>query len=142
MKRIFIANKIETSAGELMIKRVFGLENSHCAKYSRILAQELFNIEYPAVDAWNLPLHLESYQFNEKSIGIGDLILFYNPKSRFNKRLDEASKPIIGTHTVLYLGDNKYEEKLFAHQYIDSQEILTLDELIMYKLEPKLILRK
>ena len=46
--------------------------------------------------------------------GAGDLVVFHNPKSIYNNRMDLKGKSVIGTHVELYLGSNCNGNLVFA----------------------------
>jgi hypothetical protein len=149
MKKIFLANKIKLKNGNFFIKRIFNIKQSHCARYTRLQAKNLFNLEFPANNAWDLIYFTEIVENlnsledlkNSKKLKPGNVILCYNPLSNFNGKKDIKGNEIKFTHTLLYLGEDFNEEKIFIHQYINEQVIINLEEISGYKLIPKYILK-
>lgn len=51
MKEIFVPEKVKLVEQELIIQYLHGLKPFECAKYARIQAKRLFNLNYPHNDA-------------------------------------------------------------------------------------------
>ncbi len=102
------------------------LPSSLCSRYVRLAANELFDIDYPAGDAWELrdlenvdELKVKSYDdlkilSKNGTLRPGMLVGFYNPKSNYNSH-PEAKKSGY-THVGLFLGEEK-DSLYFAHQF-------------------------
>jgi len=97
-----------------------------CSRYVRLAAKDLFGIEYPSADAWDIrddsrvkEIRLDGTNSLEWLIDSGNLkpgmlVGVYNPTSRYNQR---ASQDGAGyTHVMLYLG-NDGGEPFFADKF-------------------------
>ena len=144
MKKIFLSVKINLVGREnpLQIKRIFNIKPYHCAQYTRLMVENLFDIKYPIADAWELLYVCNVSKFDINKIKPGDIILCENPKSKFKGEKDSKNNIIVYTHTSLYLGIEKETNLIyFVHQYSSEQEIVSYEELRERGLTPKFIIR-
>lgn len=125
----------------------FELKNLMCAKYARLAAKEIFNLDYIRDHAWNFNKNnkvthsIDNFTSLENlidSAGVspGDIIGTYNPHSSYNDKLDDQGKKIEYTHLLLYFG-NMNQEPLFAHFYGSETLLETIPQLKKRGLSPR-----
>jgi hypothetical protein len=107
---------------------LYSIPANHCSRYVRKADKELFNIDVPADDAWNIRNHrgvktipLENpdnlYELvDQQTVVPGDIIGTYNPRSAYNRNPNAMKAGY--THVMLYLGE-KDGHLYFAHQFGD-----------------------
>jgi cell wall-associated NlpC family hydrolase len=61
-------------------------------------------------------------EYNESSLKKGDLVLFYNPKSSYQK--DGRT----GSHVAVYLGMDKFNRSVYAEQRGIDSKITTSEQ--------------
>ena len=112
-----------------------------CSRYVRVAAKDLFGIQYPHANAWDIRDHatvseipikskeelikLAKEGFMKRGMALG----LYNPKSKYN---DVARDDGAGyTHVALYLGMDKEGKMYFADKFgKETRERTSLDELL------------
>jgi cell wall-associated NlpC family hydrolase len=116
-----------------------------CSRYVRLAAHDLFGINYPQADAWNLRSKndIEEIPINNNleelvkagKVKPGMIIGTYNPTSKYN---DVAKKAGAGyTHVLIYIG-NEDGKLIFADKFgKKTRSKLTLEELKNSHLEPR-----
>lgn len=120
-----------------------------CSRYVRKAALDVFGIQYPSADAWDMrnSLNIDEIKVNsEKLIQLakdgtlkpGMILGIYYPKSHYNVRAEKAGAGY--THLGIYLG--KDNEKLyFADKFGKlTRTKISLDELVSKGLEPRELL--
>lgn len=136
-----------------------GVPPTHCSRYSRFAAEDLFNLDYKkdslsdGVDAWNLRYHNKIIEtsdnfskdnleelVSEEIIQPGMIVGFYNPKSKYKNGKDEKGKKRLYTHVGVYLGQGEDGEMKFAHQWGSKTQVNNLHWFYGKKLIPKEIL--
>lgn len=117
-----------------------------CSRYVRLAAKDLFGIEYPSADAWDIrdDQHVKEIvlgDFNslrrlvdEDKITPGMIIGFYNPSSKYNSRAQEDGAGY--THVMLYVGKDG-SEPVLADKFGKETRVLSLEELSKTKIVPK-----
>lgn len=93
----------------LPIYSLFSVPPSHCSKYSRLVTESFGNKINPG-NAWDLALNNPSGEYNSETLQQGDLVLFYNPSSKYQIENRE------GSHVAVYLGKNKENDSVYAEQ--------------------------
>lgn len=115
----------------------------NCSRYARLASKELFGKEYQRADAWNLRYHDKVVQslgtntldnlYDSGTLKPGMIVGVFNPKSKYNDKLDESGKKVKYTHVILFVGEEKVNGKRelkFAHQfgknfYLESAQAIT-----------------
>lgn len=115
-----------------------GLKRLECAKYARLAAKQLFDLDYNPAPTWNIGCVNQflwrrgaSSCYNWVDVARpGHLIGIYNPTSRFNTfwcgRRDLAGASRLFTHVTLYLGDRR-----IAHQFISTIQLCSLEDFLL-----------
>jgi hypothetical protein len=94
---------------------------SKCSKYARLTTESLGN-KINRGNAWDLEKNNPSIAYNEAKLSKGDLVLLYNPKSKY--QIENR----VGSHVVVYLGRDKENNQLYAEQRGIDSKITTLEE--------------
>ncbi len=110
-----------------------------CSRYVRYAAKDLFKIDYPAADAWDIRdgINVEEIKIDSKntletlvkdgSLKEGMVVGFYNPNSKYNARAEKDGAGY--THVMLYLGKDG-EKLLFADKFgKKTRTKISLDEI-------------
>ncbi len=117
-----------------------------CSRYVRLAAKDLFGIEYPSADAWDIrddpfvkEIDLENFDslrklVDEDKITPGTVIGFYNPSSKYNSRAQEDGAGY--THVMLYVGKDG-KEPVLADKFGRETRVLSLEELSRTNIVPK-----
>lgn len=125
---------------------------NNCSRYVRFAAKDMFGVEYPAADAWNLrdfssvehiPVSDENDVRNRALKGEfipGDVLAVYNPNSSYNS--NPRARKVGYTHVLLYLGKDDMGEMHFADKFgSKTRKDISLHEIIQNKLKPVETLR-
>ena len=121
-----------------------------CSRYVRFAAKELFGLNYPSADAWDIRYALDINEIKIDSANTleklardgklkpGMMVGVYNPTSRYNSRAKEDGAGY--THVMLYLGQ-KDGELLFADKFGKStRPKISLSEIRAKWLQPREIM--
>jgi hypothetical protein len=109
-----------------------------CSGYARISAEKLFPERMSAFvrgSAWDLKYLNPAVAAmpNLENAKPGQLVTFYNPKSKFNTNVcgkpDMRGNPRTATHVGLLLDFNSQDQALILHQYGIIQTVNDLDTL-------------
>ncbi len=120
---------VKTQEGEIKapVYNIFtGLHPGNCSAYVRKAGAEIFNKNYSFSSAWNRRYHdkvisqVKNFSELDGKIEPGMIVGFYNPKSRYNKALDEKGRERKYSHVALYLGDGKFAHQLGAKTRVDT----------------------
>ncbi|MEK6916075.1 MAG: hypothetical protein AABW89_06050 [Nanoarchaeota archaeon] len=121
-----------------------------CSRYARLAAEDIFGIQYPRADAWDIrndlrieeisvknKLDLERLE-NEGRLRPGMLVGFFNPNSKYNGQARDAGAGY--THVALYLGEDG--DLIFADKFgKNTRQRITIDEILSNgNLEPREVL--
>ncbi len=90
-----------------------GVPSNYCARYVRVAAKDLFGIDYPYANVWDIrekssvktiPLNNKTLEqlVDEGKLVPGDAVGMYYPRSEHND--DKGAKKAGYTHMALYLG--------------------------------------
>ena len=109
-------NKIEVPAYPL-----WKVGPNNCSLYSRLVTEKLGN-KINKGCAWDLASLNKSSEYDSQKLTKGDIVLFYNPESPYNKGERK------GTHVACYLGQNPEGKKVFAEQRGYKTKITNMDE--------------
>jgi anaerobic selenocysteine-containing dehydrogenase len=143
MRKIEKRIPVETIGGLLKVP-VFTLEfipEGLCAGYAKVVAKDLFGIQWRVGDAWNLRYMYKTLSIvNGKERGVFDrndvlpgcLVGCYFDQSVNNNRLDCQGNPVLYTHMLTYLGKRKRDmQHVFTEQRIKTRRVLSLLEILM-----------
>ena len=122
-----------------------------CSRYARLAARDMFGINYPSADAWDIrddskvsKIPLNNSQKEIISLVVRDilkpgmLIGVYNPKSAYNARAKEDGAGY--THVMLYIGQGN-GEFYFADKFgKKTRTKVSLTDVVESGLEPREVL--
>jgi len=124
---------------------------NYCSRYARFAAKDLYDINYPADDAWKLRNHdsVGTIRISEVSdldklvdecrLKPGMVVGMFYPKSKYNGREDVEKAGY--THVVLYVGKDEKAQLHFVDKFGSKTRRKTLGELHRdNKLVPKEII--
>ncbi len=148
--------KIWTSfEGEVVIREVpvYGtalMQQGQCARYVRLVADEMFGKIYSIEPAWNrrycdkLVAEIGESSLRDLSeqgvLKPGMVIGILNPGSPSEFVLDKEGKRARYTHNALYIGNNGSGEPIFAEQFYLGVKVRTEKCMRADSLEPKEII--
>ncbi len=151
MDLLGLDKKVELSSGEVTVPvyNVFtGLKPGMCSAYVRKAAKEMFDVDYSYSHAWDrihndrVIAELDGYDSLEQliskdQISQGDVIGASYPNSPNMRGLDSQGNLRQFSHNLLYIGESKTEEPLFAHRVAGSTKVDSLSKLKKKGLIPK-----
>ena len=128
------------------------LPKGFCARFVRLAAKDLFGLDYPVVNAWDLQhdavlianlngnrnLHeMSTFDLLEKGIVVGA----YYPQSKANGRSDKQNIKVSYTHVLLFVGNDSLGNPVFIEQFKEKIQIRRLDDFDNDRLVAKVLIK-
>jgi len=117
---------------------IWEVKPNHCSLYARLTTENLGN-EINRGNAWDLIKNNENYEYSPEKLSKGDIVGFYNPKSKYN--IGKNGEKRAYSHVATYLGKNKNGEEVYAEQRGQDSRITTASEFKEQGWIPKRIIK-